>query len=1075
MRSNTRSFSAVAGKRGWDPQTAQVAHWSASKRPTTPSYRMARGGGPNMGTAAGAATGGAAGGASALHGTAVAGAGTAHHNGYTNYTSAGGTSGQHPHHDHVHGTASSGGNVKPVSAAHEQHQQHHNITAGHRVLHLLAKRPHSAFNTNRKRVRPVMDGGPDRKLRERPKSGDHRHHLHMNMTHHPNLQLTFNATADSADQHQQTFHGATSAGGAAAHALHTGGAPGSSSGAGGGPGATHHPGIATAMDYRRYMDRRAQAEKARHRRPTSSGAGGGYAQWNQTTPAGYEHMGGGGMDHVGATTRRPSTSGAGGAGTRTSSSAVGGNIHHHSDGLHHTTATSSSAGKAQSSVASKLAAARGAAANVAAAAAAAGGQHAAAAAHRAGRNNASSSATEQEEDGVSTRSGTAVLNAKTASTSLASLVRDQISHSNATNGLSGTTNTLSGSLKNKDAASAGAGVVVAGGASATTLGGGDHNSAASTTIAGNGHVLGQTALPFSAALQNAASNNGSSAGDLLGGNKAAPSSSLGTMKTITNSPALGAAPAASSSSTHNANAGGAAGASSGAADGGSSSSANAGSSAGGAASASGQQAQRQYGEPITLRPTGAIPHQSSGNNQHDAARPTTAPGGASKPGHANQNTASGNLNQREHDSWHQDDGAGDTYGGALANINTSTTIHDYIIGKQIGQGAYATVRLAVHKPSGKKVAIKIYEKSRLLDPQRRKSVRREIRVMDRLSHPNIVKFYEVADTSRQVFLVLEYVNGGSLHYLLKKRANRRLSEIDARMIFSQVCAGIRYCHERLVVHRDIKLENVLVQYPDKAVAHNQNLALTSSGHLDPRQLVVKLIDFGFASLVVPGKKLRVFCGTPSYMAPEIIQRKEYGGYCVDIWALGILLYAMLFGQFPFRGQSDKELYKKILKGAFTFPEGIEAEVSKNARALLVKTFVQMDVRPTIQNVVADPFLADSKGAFSYARPTSSQGSGHASSSGSGTGYVSGHQQHAGSSGGHGHLPGATHSRPSSSHGLNGMGGGGQTGIPLREEAIAKLEKLGYAREDILRQMKDENSHLSKLYTRFVKALNAWGK
>lgn len=130
----------------------------------------------------------------------------------------------------------------------------------------------------------------------------------------------------------------------------------------------------------------------------------------------------------------------------------------------------------------------------------------------------------------------------------------------------------------------------------------------------------------------------------------------------------------------------------------------------------------------------------------------------------------------------------------------------------------------------------------------------------------------------QVFLVLEYVNGGSLHYLLKKRANRRLSEIDARMIFSQVCAGIRYCHERLVVHRDIKLENVLVQYPDKAVAHNQNLALTSSGHLDPRQLVVKLIDFGFASLVVPGKKLRVFCGTPSYMAPEIIQRKEYGGY-----------------------------------------------------------------------------------------------------------------------------------------------------------------------------------------------------
>ena len=133
----------------------------------------------------------------------------------------------------------------------------------------------------------------------------------------------------------------------------------------------------------------------------------------------------------------------------------------------------------------------------------------------------------------------------------------------------------------------------------------------------------------------------------------------------------------------------------------------------------------------------------------NAQRPTTAPtaGTVTKQDRALQNAGQG----KEHDSWHEGGGGdNDNYGGALANIQSSTTIHDYIIGKQIGQGAYATVRLAMHKPSGKKVAIKIYEKSRLLDPQRRKSVRREIRVMDRLSHANVVKFYEVADTSRQV-------------------------------------------------------------------------------------------------------------------------------------------------------------------------------------------------------------------------------------------------------------------------------------------------------------------------------------
>lgn len=112
------------------------------------------------------------------------------------------------------------------------------------------------------------------------------------------------------------------------------------------------------------------------------------------------------------------------------------------------------------------------------------------------------------------------------------------------------------------------------------------------------------------------------------------------------------------------------------------------------------------------------------------------------------------------------------------------TIQDYLIGKQIGQGAYATVKLGVHRPSNKKVAVKIYEKYKLLDPQRRKSVRREIKLMEKLHHRNIIKLYEALDTSRQVLIVMEHMGGLSLHGLLKSRPNRQLPEKEARRLFT---------------------------------------------------------------------------------------------------------------------------------------------------------------------------------------------------------------------------------------------------------------------------------------------------
>jgi len=263
------------------------------------------------------------------------------------------------------------------------------------------------------------------------------------------------------------------------------------------------------------------------------------------------------------------------------------------------------------------------------------------------------------------------------------------------------------------------------------------------------------------------------------------------------------------------------------------------------------------------------------------------------------------------------------------------SLDDYIIGKQVGAGAYATVRFGLHKETGKKVAIKVYEKFKLLDPQRRKSVRCEIRLMERLRHPNIVVFHDALDTPKQIYIIMDFAGGGSLHHLLKKRTGRRLDEMQAKRVFFQVGQGINYLHERHIVHRDVKLENLL---------------LDESG-------TVKIIDFGFSTILPPGKKLKIFCGTPSYMSPEIVARKEYSGFCADIWAMGVLLYALLCGTFPFKAQNDRDLYRKIVRGVFHIPD----HVGEMTRSLLNRILTpDMSRRMTVDDVLNDVWFSSHK-------------------------------------------------------------------------------------------------------------------
>ncbi|KAL4475122.1 hypothetical protein ABPG74_001818 [Tetrahymena malaccensis] len=227
-----------------------------------------------------------------------------------------------------------------------------------------------------------------------------------------------------------------------------------------------------------------------------------------------------------------------------------------------------------------------------------------------------------------------------------------------------------------------------------------------------------------------------------------------------------------------------------------------------------------------------------------------------------------------------------------------------------GLGSYAVVRVVQDQNTKEKYALKTYEKKKLQDPQKRKNVAREVKILSKIKHLNIIRLYDVIETNSQLHLLMEYPCSTPLNAHIRSKPHRKLCEEEAKIIFSQLVEAVKYCHRKSIVHRDIKLENVLY---------------------DSNTQTVKLIDFGFSIALAPGTKLNIFCGTPSYMAPEIVNKKDYT-FPVDTWALGILLFKALNGNFPFRGQDDKELYRRINSCKLDF----QPHVSSQARSLISK-------------------------------------------------------------------------------------------------------------------------------------------
>lgn len=282
----------------------------------------------------------------------------------------------------------------------------------------------------------------------------------------------------------------------------------------------------------------------------------------------------------------------------------------------------------------------------------------------------------------------------------------------------------------------------------------------------------------------------------------------------------------------------------------------------------------------------------------------------------------------------------------LSQISTSTTntttksskrrsrdtIGPWKLGKTLGKGSSGRVRLAKNMETGKLAAIKIVPKTK--SSSRPNSlpygIEREIIIMKLISHPNVMGLYEVWENKLELFLVLEYVDGGELFDYLVSRG--RLPEREAIHYFKQIIEGVAYCHSFNICHRDLKPENLL---------------------LDKKNRRIKIADFGMAALQTSNKLLETSCGSPHYASPEIVMGKTYNGGPSDIWSCGIVLFALLTGHLPFNDDNVKRLLLKVQSGRYQLPSNMSAE----ARDLISKILiVDPSKRISIQGILSHPLI-----------------------------------------------------------------------------------------------------------------------
>ncbi|KAG4930153.1 hypothetical protein JHK82_047220 [Glycine max] len=257
-------------------------------------------------------------------------------------------------------------------------------------------------------------------------------------------------------------------------------------------------------------------------------------------------------------------------------------------------------------------------------------------------------------------------------------------------------------------------------------------------------------------------------------------------------------------------------------------------------------------------------------------------------------------------------------------------IGKYEVGRTIGEGTFAKVKFARNSETGESVAIKVMAKTTILQHRMVEQIKREISIMKIVRHPNIVRLHEVLASQTKIYIILEFVMGGELYDKIVQLG--KLSENESRHYFQQLIDAVDHCHRKGVYHRDLKPENLL---------------LDAYGNL-------KVSDFGLSALTKQGADLlHTTCGTPNYVAPEVLSNRGYDGAAADVWSCGVILYVLMAGYLPFEEADLPTLYRRINAAEFVCPFWFSADT---------KSFIQKILDPNpktrvkIEEIRKDPWF-----------------------------------------------------------------------------------------------------------------------